>query len=136
MGWTQTVTPADCNWIGRYVFNDAVGALGNLKDNLKLWYFPPSVPATISKKPEPQFYFLRRLCFWLPHRLFKYNFKCPIPGCNKNLTSKGIYTKVRLVLDVEDYYYLATENLKCNCGKLTTILGWDNRLLAQLPYAL
>ena len=37
---------------------------------------------------------------------------------------------------MKDYYYVATENMKCSCGKLSTILGWDSRILVQLPFAL
>jgi len=89
----------------------------------------------VKSKPVASNYFLRRLCIWIPRRTYKFDFKCVKPGCSKSLTSKGIYNKVRLVLHVKDYYYLATENLKCNCG-LTTILAWDNHLLDQLPFAI
>lgn len=129
------MTAADCRWVSKHVFVDQVSSVGNLRQPLKIWNYPPPVPMEVKGKPDPSDYFLRRLCLWMPRRIFKFDFKCVRPGCHKSLTSKGIYNKVRLVLDIKDYFYLATENLKCTCG-LTTILAWDNRLLNQLPFAI
>lgn len=57
------------------------------------------------------------------------DFRCP--RCNKSLRSKGIYNRVRLVLDVEDYYYLACEYMDCgSCNG--TFLAWNERMLNQL----
>ena len=40
-----------------------------------------------------------------------------------------------MVLDVKDFYYLATENLDCNVCKMT-ILSYDDRILNQLPFGI
>jgi hypothetical protein len=43
----------------------------------------------------------------------------------------GVYAKVRTVLDVDRYYYLATENIQCyKCGK--RMLSWSPDILKQL----
>ena len=39
--------------------------------------------------------------------MYAFNFKCH--NCKRSAQSKGIYNKVRLVPDVKDFYYLATE---------------------------
>ena len=54
-------------------------------------------------------------------------------GIRKALRSRGVYGNVRRVLDLEHYYYIATEYLDCICGK--AFIAWDDRLLNQLPYA-
>jgi hypothetical protein len=59
----------------------------------------------------------------------------PCPTCNipeRTLQSKGLYTRVRLVLDIKEYYYLAAEYHSCKaCGG--TFIAWDNRILERLP---
>ena len=63
--------------------------------------------------------------------MLSFDFKCP--NCNKSLRSKGIYHRVRLVLDMKDFYYLAAEYLDCNlCNG--TFISYDNKILDQLPY--
>ena len=46
---------------------------------------------------------------------------------------KSTYETVRLVLDVQSFYYIATEYLECPCG--VRVAAWDQRLLETLPYA-
>ena len=50
----------------------------------------------------------------------------------RSLRSKGLYNRVRLVLDMKEYYYLAAEYMDCNCCK-GTYIAWDSRVLSQLP---
>jgi hypothetical protein len=57
------------------------------------------------------------------------------PTCNipaRTLQSKGLYTRVRLVLDIKDYYYLAAEYHFCK-GCNSTFIAWDKRILDLLP---
>ena len=64
--------------------------------------------------------------------MLSFDFKCP--NCNKSLRSKGIYHRVRLVLDMKDFYYLAAEYLDCNlCNG--TFISYDNKIFDQLPYS-
>ena len=56
------------------------------------------------------------------------------PRCNdpqRSLQSKGMHTRVRMVLDVKDYYYLTAEHHFCSCCKVA-FTAWDARLLEQL----
>ena len=57
--------------------------------------------------------------------MYGYDFKC---SCGKSFRSKGIYNKVRLVLDLKDFYYMATENLGA--------LAWNPKTLNQLSFAI
>ena len=49
------------------------------------------------------------------------------------LQSKGLYTRVRLVLDVKDFYYLAAEYHYCG-GCKGTFIAWDRRVIQQLSH--
>ena len=124
--WTN-IAEADKAWIGRYVFSSK----NNLSSQLKNWYHPPTL-STVQKKPKAADYFLRNLFLWMPNKMWGFAFECPVRTCKKQLRKKGIYNNVRLVLDVQDYYYMATEYLSCICGG--TYQSWDPRLLKQLPY--
>ena len=85
-----------------------------LTPNLTHWYCPPVIIPS-SNQLDPDRYFLQRLFFWMPRRMYSYDFKCP--NCDKSLQSKIIYNHVHLVLDVKEFYYLATEKLDCNACK-------------------
>lgn len=58
-------------------------------------------------------------------------FHCPRCGPTASLGSKGLYNYVRLVLDVHDYYYLASELMYCKVCS-STYIAWDQRMLDQL----
>ena len=115
---------ADKLWIGKEVFR----CKGKMVTPIKLWWHPPSPPPQTSK-PSPDNYIQKRLCLWMPRRMWGIDFKCP--QCESSLQSKGLYNNVRLVLDVKDYYYLAGEYMECSkgCG---TFISWDQRMLGQL----
>ena len=49
-----------------------------------------------------------------------------------SLTSKGLYNRVRLVVDIKDSYYLAAEYLECKACS-GTYIAWDQRMLDRVP---
>ena len=55
-----------------------------------------------------------------------------LPQCDqKSMCGKGLYNRIRLVLDMKGYYYLAGEYMYCSlCGG--TFIAWDQRMLDQL----
>ena len=57
---------------------------------------------------------------------------CPNCGSDEELRSKGLYRRVRRVIDVTDVYYLAAEYMDCRSCK-GTFVAWDLRILDQLP---
>ena len=59
------------------------------------------------------------------------DFVCVHCETKQSLTSKGVYNRVRLVLDSKDYYYLAGEYMGCKTCK-GTFISWDHRMLEQL----
>ena len=139
---------ADMAWVGRVLFQ----AKGKLVTELKSWWLPPQVDRLSSKEPRPAAYHLRRLFLWMPRKMWNVEFHCTIcPGkyygilsrvhqqalhffrCTDrtHLWSKGVYRRIRLVLDLKDHYYLAGEYMSCSkCN--ATFLSWDHRMLDQL----
>ena len=57
---------------------------------------------------------------------------CPNCGSDEELRSKGLYRRVRRVIDVTDVYYLAAKYMDCRSCK-GTFVAWDLRILDQLP---
>lgn len=133
--WSNNMGHADRCWIGQTVFT----AKGRLVSRLQNWWHPPAPPGPeLLTVPDADDFFLRRLFLWMPKRMWSIAFRCPrCKNINngKGLTSKGLYTRVRLVLDLKDYYYLASEYLECNNSDCRgTFIAWDHRLLDQLSY--
>lgn len=129
--WKEKMKLADMQWVGKNVLNPASNP-SRFQEPMKMWNHPPPVSEVINSKPTPAEHFLLRLFLWMPRLMFGYEFKCP--ECKNALHSKGIHNRVRLVLDIKSYYYLATEGLSCKnkqCRK--TYISTDMRLLKQLP---
>ena len=68
----------------------------------------------------------------MPYRGHNLEIECP--NCpKKRLSSRGIYNKMRQVLDQKDYYWLGTEMLECShCRK--TFVATDSRIVSNLPF--
>ncbi|KAK2143968.1 hypothetical protein NP493_4354g00007 [Ridgeia piscesae] len=56
----------------------------------------------------------------------------PMMVSSRQLRSKGLYNRVRRVVDVTDIYYLAAEYMDCRSCR-GTFVAWDLRILDQLP---
>ena len=53
-------------------------------------------------------YFTHRLFVWMPKRKWNLDLRCP--DCRSPLSVKApIYQKLRRVVDIDGFYYLATE---------------------------
>lgn len=109
------MAPGDQAWIGHALFI----AKHKLQTKLTNWWYPPQVNHK-STSPTVKNYFLRRLFLWMPRKMWEVDIRCPKCSEPSSLRSKGLYNRVRLVLDNQDYYYLAAEYMDCNkCkGKL------------------
>ena len=107
---------------------------GNLTSKLKNWWFLPLSPSFNSTPlPTPAPYFRRRLFLWMLKSMWDIVLHCPT--CNhptRTLQSKGLYPRVRLVLDIKDYHYLAAQHHFCKACN-GTFIAWDKRILEQLP---
>ncbi|XP_043092072.1 uncharacterized protein LOC122342357 [Puntigrus tetrazona] len=102
----KTIPVQDQRWIANTLFHS-----GKLRPDLKLWYEPP-IPALIyHQTPTPDRFFTHRLMVWMPYHLWKVTVHCP--ACNKNLTGYGVHKRARKVLDIDRYYLLVTETLRC-----------------------
>ena len=51
--------------------------------------------------------------------------------CRHPLRSKGLYQRIRVVIDVKDCYYLVGEYMYCssNNGCKSTYISWDKWIL-------
>ena len=106
-------------------------AKGKLVTALKLWWNPPQVQYEATIPPHPDTYHYRRLLLWAPRMMWKVNFHCPHCGEKESLRSKGLYKRVRLVLDVKTIYYMAGEYMDCRACS-GTFISWNHRMLSQL----
>ena len=101
-----------------------------MASSLKLWWHPPAVDYTpLSLNPDS--YHTRRLLLWAPRMMWKVDFHCPRCGLKESLRSKGLYNRIRLVLDVKSHYYMAGEYMDCRACS-GTFISWDHRILSQL----
>lgn len=66
----------------------------------------------------------------MPRRMWAVDFKCP--QCRtESLKLKGIYNRIRSVVDLKDMYWMVTKYMYCpKCG--VTIQSSDDQLLNQL----
>ncbi len=128
-GWKTTMELIDQQWVGKDLF----ACKGVLVVQLKTWWYPPQPPGPNSKStPAVASYFFSRLFLWMPRRMWAFDFQCPVCKPPSSLTSKGLYNRVRSVVDLATKYYLAAEYLECrNCKG--TFISYDSRLLEQLP---
>ncbi|XP_013402454.1 uncharacterized protein LOC106168072 [Lingula anatina] len=103
-------------------------------DQLDCWQHPPQ-PRLLSPgnygAPNPDSYFLQKMFVWSPGRMFQIPLKCN--RCGSRLTRKGIYNRLREVVDVDCKYYLMTEYFECvRCIPHMTTMGWSDVILSQL----
>ena len=126
-GWMATLDPCDQSWVGRSLFVSK----GNMTANNVNWWMPP--PLQHAAMPTVDSYFAGRLFLWMPRKMWGMALVCPrCTDERQRLRSKGVYHKVRRVMDVTDLYYLAAEYMDCRrCGG--TLIAWDERVLEQLP---
>lgn len=92
----------------------------------KLWWDPPQPPLITTQAPRPHRYFAQR------RKLWKVTLYCPLEGCEKQpLTSAGIYSTVRQVVDIESNYNLAAEYVECSsCSR--KVISWSPAIVKQL----
>ena len=125
-GWEQNTAANDRAWVGCSVFT----AKGKLTTSLKIWWYPPPLDHHPGQS-SPDTYQTRCLLLWMPRRMWSVKLYCPCCGPQELLRSRGLYNRVRLVLDTKDRYYLAGEYMDCRaCGG--TYISWEHRMLQQL----
>ncbi|XP_030193750.1 uncharacterized protein LOC115529281 [Gadus morhua] len=126
----KTIPQQDQRWIASTLWRNQW-----LRPDVQLWYEPP-VPALIyNQVPSPDHFFMHRLLVWMPYHLWKVSLSCP--KCKGQLTGAGIHKRAQKVLDVDRYYLMVTETLRCNSsGCVSNYLSKSQTVLDQLSLAL
>ena len=129
---------ADMKWVANAIL-DSSGKLD--KERLQLWLHPPPIRRS-SGKPMPEKYFLHKVLVWMPRNILRIPLACSREGCGGHLRSKGIYNRVRSVMDLDSIYFMVTEYMECsNVDKKGlarcnfTTQGWHENVLCQLSEA-
>ena len=110
-----------------------------------MWIHPPQTNLTVNNVPGMDRYFARPLFLWMPRRLWKIQLFCPHSDCQgtestestsagTELTSAGIYPRVRQVMDLTGWYSMAAEYLECKSCK-RKVISWSNNIVSQLDIA-
>ncbi|XP_053091155.1 uncharacterized protein LOC113534513 isoform X1 [Pangasianodon hypophthalmus] len=110
----KTIPLQDQRWIASTLYHG-----GRLRSGLKLWYEPPVPSLIYHQAPLPDRFFTHRLLVWMPYHLWKVRLFCPV--CGKQLTGYGIHKRARRVLDIDRYYLMVTETLRCTVCRLNYI---------------
>ena len=131
-GWMDTLPGFDHSWVAAKFFIRKDDKLRfNYEAASQFWWTPPAPTLIPQQMPKINRYFARPLLLWMPRKLLRAKLMCPNEACNNELTSAGIYPRIRSVLDLEGYYSLAGEYLECsNCKK--KVISWNEKVVCQL----
>lgn len=128
--WSKGLPPEDHSWISKALFKEN-SPRRELVSNLQLWYHPPQPSNSNDQPPSPDHFFGHPLLVWMPYKLWNVEVCCTEGGCKGRLKRVGVDDLARSVLDVDGFYYLVTETLKCDqCEKNKK--SWDQTVLSQL----
>ncbi|XP_049326002.1 uncharacterized protein LOC103025680 [Astyanax mexicanus] len=136
--WKNHLPREQHEWLGRAMFKRDTAGRAVLTDSLQMWWHPPP-PRPVHHQPpsSPDSFFTRPFCLWMPYRMWAFKLLCVEPDCKRagqRLTSCGLYKTVRKVLDLDSWYYMATEYLECRrCRK--KVAAWSQDVLEQLDPA-
>ena len=134
-GWKKSLPKEDHIWVSKALFKQSSSKdkaeLDMSKVN-KFWWCPPQPMLRVHQRPTVNTYFTWRRLLWMPRKLWQVRLHCPLDDCVKHpLTSTGLYPHVRQVLDLDGYYSLVTEYLKCgNCKR--KVISWRQGFLDRL----
>ncbi|XP_061753808.1 uncharacterized protein LOC133551273 isoform X2 [Nerophis ophidion] len=131
--WRQTLPEEQHNWVGRALFFRGPKGKAVLKSGLKLWWQPPKkLPYYTQPPASSAVFFHSRFFLWCPYKLWGCKLECP--KCKHKLTGCGLYKTLRKVLDLSDWYYMATEYLECHaCHR--KYAAWASNIIGQLSTA-
>ncbi|KAK7089582.1 hypothetical protein V1264_025107 [Littorina saxatilis] len=134
--WWDSLPQVDHAWVSKAFFrwsssNPDTPELDYSRIH-KLWWYPAQPALIHNLCPGIDRYFGHRLFVWMPKRLWKYVLVCPHSHCTGvELSHAGSYPIVKKVLDIDGYYLMVTEYLKCpDCRR--KVIPWSAAVLAQL----
>ncbi|XP_061843796.1 uncharacterized protein [Nerophis lumbriciformis] len=131
--WRQTLPEDEHDWVGCALFVRGPKGKAVLKSRLQLWWQPPQkLPYYTQSPASSAVFFHSRFFLWCPNKLWGCKLECP--KRMHNLTGCGLYKTLRKVLDLSNWYYMATEYLECHaCHK--KYVTWASNIVGQLSTA-
>ncbi len=120
----ETIPSEDQRWIASELFHT-----NKLRPDVEMWYDPPVRPPISNQAPSPEHFFNHGLLVWMPRHLWKVELLCPV--CGKQLIHHDVHKRVRKVLDIDRYYLMMTETLRCASCQLN-YLSSSQTVLKQL----
>ena len=73
-GWRNTLEPIDCHWVSQALFQYSMNTGKTELNDSKLtqmWFSPPQPFLSTNHVPKVDRYFTRRLCLWMPKKMWK-----------------------------------------------------------------
>ncbi|XP_048848221.1 uncharacterized protein LOC125718410 isoform X2 [Brienomyrus brachyistius] len=136
--WKAQLPKEQHEWLSRALFRRNKDGRPVLIDSLQLWWHPPAPRPVFHQPPaSPAPFFTCPFFLWMPYRIWSFRLLCGQPNCHRagqRLTSCGLYKTVRRVLDIDGWYFMATEYLECRLCK-KKVAGWSRDVLEQLDPA-
>ncbi|XP_026072640.1 uncharacterized protein LOC113052410 [Carassius auratus] len=120
----ETIPSEDQRWIATELFHG-----DKLRPQVNMWYDPPVPAQTSVQAPSPEHFLSHSLLVWMPNHLWKAELLCPV--CGKQLLHHSVHKRVRKVLDIDRYYLMMTETLRCTSCQLN-YLSSSQTVLNQL----
>lgn len=122
----KTLPVQDQQWIASALWKNQ-----RVRDDLKLWYEPPTPSLIYHQVPTPERFFCHRLLVWMPYHLWRIRVFCP--KCGGHLTGGGVHKRARQVLDIDRNYLMITETLRCSNSECkASYISSGNAILDQL----
>ncbi|XP_048840308.1 uncharacterized protein LOC125713327 [Brienomyrus brachyistius] len=135
--WKAQLPKEQHEWLSRALFRRNKDGRPVLIDSLQLWWHPPAPRPVFHQPPASPAPFTRPFFLWMPYRIWSFRLLCRQPNCHRtgqHLTSCSLYKTVRRVLDIDGWYFMATEYLECRLCK-KKVVGWSRDVLEQLDPA-
>lgn len=133
-GWMTSFPPYEWKWVKDAILcpSSTYGLEVKAGQDLQDWYHPPSYNPVSQQKPSLANFFGKSIFIWMPLKRWGVVYHCV--KCKEKMKGAGTCRTVRQVLDVDRYYVMVTENVRCpnkRCGWSPP--GWHLDLMKQLP---
>ena len=130
--WRDTLPAVDHSWVSSTFFrmNAHNKPEFRIEKANQLWHHPPQPSMSPNNVNRLDRYFAHRLFLWMPVNIWGVLLQCTYidpdtdTPCGGSMVTAGVHQKTRLVLDIDSYYVIATEYLRCSrCTRKVSIFS-------------